>query len=85
MQTHKIIEMITGEKWPAKALEKGQIITLKYPGKCKQCKAPLFPGDLARWYGKGRIYGLHCHNGGTANDPNVISMDGEDFIKAFCQ
>ena len=39
----------------------GKRITLKYPGTCKDCGADLPKGTTAKWYGRGRVYGLTCH------------------------
>ena len=36
-------------------------ITLKFAGKCADCGAVLPVGTTARWYGRGRVYGLTCH------------------------
>ncbi len=36
-------------------------ITLKFEGKCADCGAVLAVGSRARWYGRGRVYGLDCH------------------------
>ena len=36
-------------------------ITLKFAGKCVDCGAVLPVGTTARWYGRGRVYGLTCH------------------------
>lgn len=36
-------------------------ITLKFKGTCADCGAELPEGSIARWYGKGRIYGIGCH------------------------
>ena len=36
-------------------------ITLKFPGTCADCGTRLAVGELARWYGRGRIYGIGCH------------------------
>ena len=36
-------------------------ITLKYASVCKDCGAQLQPGDRARYYGRGRVYGVECH------------------------
>jgi len=82
MQTHKVIELITGEKWKAPPLEKGKIITLKFPGKCRQCKTRLRPGDIAKWYGKGRLYGLHCHSYADSSDPNVTVIQAHECFDA---
>ena len=82
MQTHKVIELITDESWPTKPLRKGQIITLKYPGKCRQCKTRLYPGDIAKWYGKGRLYGLRCHGHSDSSDPNVTVIQAHECFDA---
>ena len=39
-------------------------ITLKFPGTCadNQCGAALRVGDRGRWYGRGRVYGMDCHD-----------------------
>lgn len=39
----------------------GRRITLKFAGTCADCGAELPVGSTARWYGRGRIYGLSCH------------------------
>ena len=39
----------------------GRRITLKFDGDCKDCGAFLPAGSTARWYGRGRLYGLSCH------------------------
>jgi hypothetical protein len=36
-------------------------ITLQYAAACRDCGAELQPGAKARWYGRGRVYGLDCH------------------------
>lgn len=45
----------------------GRIITLKYQGVCADCGAMLPVGSKARWYGRGRVYGLHCHTRASGN------------------
>lgn len=40
----------------------GRRITLKFAGTCADCGAELPVGSTARWYGRGRIYGLSCHS-----------------------
>jgi len=47
-------------------------ITLKFPGVCAddQCGASLAVGDKGRWYGRGRVYGIGCHDKAVA-DANV--------------
>jgi len=37
-------------------------ITLKYSGRCKDCGAFLPAGSRAKYYGRGRIYGIGCHS-----------------------
>lgn len=36
-------------------------IKLKYPAVCADCGEDLEPGDRARYYGPGRVYGVDCH------------------------
>lgn len=36
-------------------------ITLKFPGRCADCGADLPVGSKARWYGRGRVFGIGCH------------------------
>ena len=38
-------------------------ITLKFEGKCadRNCGAILPVGTKAKWYGRGKVYGLSCH------------------------
>ena len=35
-------------------------ITLKFPGTCRDCGTRHAAGELARWYGRGRVYGIGC-------------------------
>ena len=39
-----------------------RVITLKYAGTCADCGAALAVGSLARYYGRGRVYGTECHS-----------------------
>ncbi len=39
-----------------------RIIALRYEAQCADCGAPLIAGDRARYYGKGRVYGVDCHS-----------------------
>ena len=48
-----------------------RIITTKYPGNCADCGADIPEGADARYYGRGRIYGIGCHD--KADGPNVTS------------
>ena len=43
-----------------------KLITLKFAGKCKDCGAELEVGSQARWYGRGRVYGMDCHDSDDA-------------------
>jgi DNA polymerase-3 subunit beta len=38
-----------------------KVIDLQYPARCSDCGAELAVGTAARYYGRGRIYGLECH------------------------
>jgi len=48
-----------------------RIITTRYPGNCADCGADIPEGADARYYGRGRIYGVGCHD--KADGPNVTS------------
>jgi len=37
-------------------------ITLRYEATCRDCGAHLPVGTKARWYGRGRVYGIGCHD-----------------------
>ena len=45
-------------------------ITLKYEAQCADCGAPLIPGDRARYYGKGQVYGVDCHTKSESMERN---------------
>jgi hypothetical protein len=36
-------------------------ITLQYAATCRDCGAALKVGTKAKWYGRGRVYGIACH------------------------
>jgi len=38
-----------------------KIITLKFAGRCADCGADLPVGSKAKWCGRGRVYGIGCH------------------------
>ena len=40
-----------------------RLITLKYEGTCadRDCRASLPISTKAAWYGRGRVYGVDCH------------------------
>ena len=50
-------------------------ITLKFAGKCADCGAVLPVGTRARWYGRGRVYGLDCHEDTRHATPTVDPME----------
>lgn len=50
-----------------------KIITLKYEAQCADCGAPLIPGDRARYYGRGRVYGVKCHTQAESAERNFES------------
>ena len=37
-------------------------INLRFPGKCAECGTRLPKGTKAKYYGRGRVYGLTCHS-----------------------
>lgn len=53
-------------------------ITLKYPAECKDCGAALPAGSKARYYGKGRVYGVGCHpdTRETRDKPPTVARGG---------
>ena len=60
-----------------------RIITTKYAGKCADCGATLPVGTRARWYGRGKLYGLDCHDDNRVRDdrdhearPTMFDEDG---------
>ena len=68
-------------------------ITLKFAGKCADCGAVLAVGTTARWYGRGRVYGLDCHEDsrvrqgreirGTVGDPVPAGRQREQHADDF--
>lgn len=40
---------------------RARAITLRYAATCRDCGAALEVGAKARWYGRGRVYGIGCH------------------------
>jgi hypothetical protein len=48
-------------------------ITLKFAGKCADCGTPLPVGTKAKWYGRGRVYGLDCHSKPASNESKYKS------------
>lgn len=38
-----------------------RIIMLKWPATCRDCGAELEAGARARYYGRGKVYGVDCH------------------------
>lgn len=55
----------------------GRFITLKFAGRCADCGATLVVGTKAKWYGRGRVYGLTCHDRNTGNDGEQFMDDPE--------
>ena len=45
-------------------------IKLKFEGKCADCGTVLAVGTKAKWYGRGRVYGLDCHEKPQSNKVN---------------
>ena len=64
-------------------------ITLRYAGKCSDCGTPLPVGTRAKWYGRGRVYGLDCHDRNTSDGraPRVSSFttSGGTFTSCNCE
>jgi hypothetical protein len=61
-----------------------KILTLKFPATCadKNCGAALPAGTRAKWYGRGRVYGLDCHErpeGAGRSARSVVSTRCEDY------
>lgn len=52
-------------------------ISLKYPAACAECGTSLEVGARARWYGRGRVYGIGCHPG-LSSDRRVRAARCED-------
>ena len=52
-------------------------ITLKYQATCRDCGAGLPEGTEARYYGRGRVYGLDCHDkrGGRSRPSEAGTWD----------
>ena len=60
-----------------------RIIKLRWPAVCRDCGTDLAPGIEARYYGKGRIFGVHCHDKdgnrtswGPSGPPADTALDG---------
>ncbi len=50
-------------------------INLKWPAQCRDCGAALAAGTPARYYGKGKVYGIGCHED-TRRGPQAPPEDG---------
>ena len=50
-------------------------ITLKFPGTCRAGGSTLALGELARWDGRGRVYGIGCHAKPGEADEGGIRWD----------
>ncbi len=57
-----------------------RIISLKYAAKCRDCGADLEVGARARYYGRGRIYGVDCHHRNIqSNSPRGLTEDEHNY------
>ncbi len=56
-------------------------ISLRWAGTCRDCGAHLPVGSRARYYGRGRVYGVGCHGrgGGGSARSSVVSTRCEDY------
>ena len=62
-------------------------IRLKYPGTCVDCGSRLTSGTRARWFGRGRVSGLECHERaghdvGEAGDSGLVRVPGDNRVFA---
>ena len=61
-------------------------ITLKFPGVCADdlCGASLSVGDKGRWYGRGQVYGIGCHDKVVADvdDAGIRWVVGRGGVRA---
>jgi hypothetical protein len=62
---------------------RGGVISLRYPASCAECGAELAVGEQARWYGRGRVYGLSCH--GRASGEGLKWWGGERVRASHCE
>ena len=53
-------------------------IVLKHPADCLDCGANLKEGTWARYYGRGKVYGLSCHPQKGETDGPVYSGWGRE-------
>jgi hypothetical protein len=58
-------------------------ITLKYEAQCADCGAPLIPGDRARYYGRGKVYGVDCHTKAESAERNFERPQGSGSPRAL--
>lgn len=49
-----------------------KVITLKYPGVCRDCGRELPKGERARWYGRGKVYCLDRNHGDAPVDDDYV-------------
>jgi hypothetical protein len=51
-------------------------IILRYSTRCSDCQTVLAVGDEARWYGRGIVYGLVCHDRSNVKSDTTIHRTG---------
>ena len=60
-------------KWVKRGGQMPRTITTNYDGSCADCGAALPAGSKARYYGRGKLYGVTCHGDSTDTD------NGDDY------
>ena len=60
-------------------------ITLKYQGRCADCGAVLPVGTKALWYGRGRVYGLDCHERDNKARVTTFTTSSGTFTRCNCE
>lgn len=60
-----------------------KVIVLKYPAQCNDCGAELAVGTEAKWYGKGRIYGLTCHTKNGRISWVSVGANGKEYYQNY--
>jgi len=57
-------------------------ITLKWPATCADCGADLPVGTRARYYGRGRVYGIECHEQNPRQNGRRAKRNGNGAARA---